>query len=99
MTCADSLDHQAACDFSGSRTDIYDLVVDNICMGTIASSFVIAIICLCNHREHMIEQEGTLDKLGMLDFICFIKHPIFMVASLKNIEHDFRKNMKMFHIF
>jgi len=70
ITCAGSLGHeqQPACNFSTSRTDVSNLA-SNIQMNMIASSFVVIVIGLCTHPEHMIEQVHSLDELGMPNFM------------------------------
>jgi hypothetical protein len=48
-------------------TDVCDLAYD-MRMDETTSSFILRM-----HRQHMIEQEGNLDGLGMLDFMGFQK--------------------------
>lgn len=74
MMRANSLDHwwQTGSGLWLLTTDVCDLV-DNIQIDATTFSFIIVIEGLCTHQEHMIEQEGNLDMLGMLDFICFLK--------------------------
>lgn len=79
------------CGFSDSQTDVYDLA-GNIRMDIIVSLFVVIVVGLRIYQEHMIEQEGSLDRLRMLGFMhCFKVVLYIMVTSSKNIEHDFRK--------
>jgi hypothetical protein len=42
-------------------------LTSNIQMNMIASSFVVIVIGLCTHREHIIEQVRSLDELGMTE--------------------------------
>lgn len=63
-------------------TDVCNLVYD-MRMDETTSSFILHM-----HREHMIEQEGNMDGLGMLDFMGFQKSCSILWS---NTKHDFTK--------